>query len=81
MIVLETISDYVRYGIEPEDSTMLASYKRRIISSQRRYKTGPKAFLDSQPVNLSHAQKAILAWCLEDAGVSVSQKSFNFGNE
>ena len=29
------------------------------ISSQRRYKTGPKAFLDSQPVNLSHAQRAI----------------------
>jgi len=31
--------------------------------------------------NRLHAQKAILAWCLEDAGVSISQKSFNFGNK
>lgn len=30
--------------------------------------------------NRLHAQKAVLAWCLEDAGVSISQKSFNFGN-
>lgn len=31
--------------------------------------------------NRLHAQKAVLAWCLEDAGVSISQKSFNFGND
>jgi len=31
--------------------------------------------------NRLHAQKAILAWCLEEAGVSISQKSFNFGND
>ena len=30
--------------------------------------------------NRLHAQKAILAWCLEDSGVSVRQDSFNFGN-
>lgn len=30
--------------------------------------------------NRLHAQKAVLAWCLENAGVSISQKSFNFGN-
>lgn len=31
--------------------------------------------------NRLHAQKAILAWCLEDAGVSIRQDSFNFGNK
>ncbi len=31
--------------------------------------------------NRLHAQKAILAWCLEEAGVQISQKSFNFGNK
>ncbi|MGH1398465.1 MAG: ornithine carbamoyltransferase [Alphaproteobacteria bacterium] len=31
--------------------------------------------------NRLHAQKAILAWCLEEAGVSIKQKSFNFGNK
>ena len=31
--------------------------------------------------NRLHAQKAILAWCLEDAGVNIKQDSFNFGNQ
>ncbi|MEZ5815059.1 MAG: ornithine carbamoyltransferase [Alphaproteobacteria bacterium] len=42
---------------------------------------GPQSVIYDEAENRLHAQKAILAWCLEDAGVSVSQKSFNFGNE
>ena len=39
---------------------------------------GPQSVIYDEAENRLHAQKAILAWCLEDAGVSVSQKSFNF---
>ncbi len=42
---------------------------------------GPQSVIYDEAENRLHAQKAILAWCLEDAGVSVSQKSFNFGNK
>ena len=31
-----------------------------------------------QAENRLHAQKAILAWCLEEAGVSVAQQHFDF---
>lgn len=41
----------------------------------------PASVIYDEAENRLHAQKAILAWCLENAGVSVSQKSFNFGNE
>ena len=41
---------------------------------------GPQSVIYDEAENRLHAQKAILAWCLEDAGVSISQKSFNFGN-
>ncbi len=41
----------------------------------------PANVIYDEAENRLHAQKAILAWCLEDAGVSVSQNSFNFGNE
>jgi ornithine carbamoyltransferase len=41
----------------------------------------PASVIYDEAENRLHAQKAILAWCLEDAGVSVNQKSFNFGNE
>lgn len=42
---------------------------------------GPQSVIYDEAENRLHAQKAILAWCLEEAGVSISQKSFNFGNE
>ena len=42
---------------------------------------GPQSVIYDEAENRLHAQKAILAWCLEEAGVTVSQKSFNFGNE
>ena len=42
---------------------------------------GAQSVIYDEAENRLHAQKAILAWCLEDAGVSVSQKSFNFENE
>ncbi|MFT5905365.1 MAG: hypothetical protein ACI9E1_000962 [Cryomorphaceae bacterium] len=51
MIVLETMSDYVRYKIEPKDPTMLASYKRmtktRKIVTNRQIieKIPPKTYL------------------------------------
>jgi len=41
----------------------------------------PACVIYDEAENRLHAQKAILAWCLEDAGVSISQKSFNFGNK
>ncbi|MCB1720251.1 MAG: ornithine carbamoyltransferase [Alphaproteobacteria bacterium] len=40
----------------------------------------PANVIYDEAENRLHAQKAILAWCLEEAGVSVSQSSFNFGN-
>lgn len=39
---------------------------------------GPQSVIFDEAENRLHAQKAILAWCLEDAGVSVNQNSFNF---
>ncbi len=42
---------------------------------------GPQSVIFDEAENRLHAQKAILAWCLEDAGVKISQKSFNFGNK
>ena len=42
---------------------------------------GPQSVIYDEAENRLHAQKAILAWCLEEAGVTVNQKSFNFGNE
>lgn len=41
----------------------------------------PACVIYDEAENRLHAQKAILAWCLEEAGVSISQKSFNFGND
>ena len=41
----------------------------------------PACVIYDEAENRLHAQKAILAWCLEDAGVSIRQKSFNFGNK
>jgi len=41
----------------------------------------PANVIYDEAENRLHAQKAILAWCLEEAGVSISQKSFNFGNK
>jgi len=41
----------------------------------------PANVIYDEAENRLHAQKAILAWCLEEAGVSISQKSFNFGND
>ena len=41
----------------------------------------PANVIYDEAENRLHAQKAILAWCLEDAGVSIRQKSFNFGNK
>ena len=41
----------------------------------------PANVIYDEAENRLHAQKAILAWCLEDAGVSISQKGFNFGNK
>jgi len=40
----------------------------------------PANVIYDEAENRLHAQKAILAWCLEEAGVSISQSSFNFGN-
>ncbi|MEM7650483.1 MAG: ornithine carbamoyltransferase [Pseudomonadota bacterium] len=40
---------------------------------------GSQSVIYDEAENRLHAQKAILAWCLEDAGVSVQQDSFNFG--
>lgn len=40
---------------------------------------GPQSVIFDEAENRLHAQKAILAWCLEEAGVSVQQDSFNFG--
>ena len=39
---------------------------------------GPQSVIYDEAENRLHAQKAILAWCLEEAGVSVSQESFKF---
>lgn len=39
---------------------------------------GPQSVIYDEAENRLHAQKAILAWCLEDAGVSVKQDSFKF---
>lgn len=41
----------------------------------------PACVIYDEAENRLHAQKAILAWCLEDAGVSIGQKGFNFGNK
>ncbi len=41
----------------------------------------PANVIYDEAENRLHAQKAILAWCLEEAGVSIDQKSFNFGNK
>ncbi len=41
----------------------------------------PASVIYDEAENRLHAQKAILAWCLEDVGVSIGQKSFNFGND
>lgn len=41
----------------------------------------PASVIYDEAENRLHAQKAILAWCLEGAGVSITQDSFNFGNE
>lgn len=41
----------------------------------------PANVIYDEAENRLHAQKAILAWCLEEAGVSTSKKGFNFGNE
>jgi ornithine carbamoyltransferase len=41
----------------------------------------PASVIYDEAENRLHAQKAILAWCLQDSGVQISQKSFNFGNE
>lgn len=38
----------------------------------------PASVIYDEAENRLHAQKAILAWCLEEAGVSVGQKSFGF---
>lgn len=39
---------------------------------------GPQSVIYDEAENRLHAQKAILAWCLENAGVSINQKSFGF---
>ena len=39
---------------------------------------GPQSVIYDEAENRLHAQKAILAWCLENAGVSIKQKSFGF---
>ena len=41
----------------------------------------PASVIYDEAENRLHAQKAILAWCLEEAGASVQQKSFDFGNQ
>lgn len=41
----------------------------------------PANVIYDEAENRLHAQKAILAWCLEEAGVHIAQKSFNFGNQ
>jgi len=41
----------------------------------------PANVIYDEAENRLHAQKAILAWCLEEAGVSLSQKSVNVGNK
>lgn len=38
----------------------------------------PASVIYDEAENRLHVQKAILAWCLENAGVSIQQKSFNF---
>jgi len=40
---------------------------------------GPQSVIFDEAENRLHAQKAILAWCLEDSGVRIQQDSFNFG--
>ena len=41
----------------------------------------PACVIYDEAENRLHAQKAILAWCLEEAGVSIGKKGFNFGND
>lgn len=42
---------------------------------------GPQSVIYEEAENRLHAQKAILAWCMAEAGVSLGQNSFDFAAE